>query len=48
MTQEPEMVTIVVDGEERQVPAGELLIKAAQDLESRVRRVASDRFSTCA
>lgn len=28
---EQEMVTIVIDGEERQVPAGELLIKAAQD-----------------
>ncbi|HEX6947887.1 MAG TPA: NADH-quinone oxidoreductase subunit NuoG [Acidimicrobiia bacterium] len=31
MTTEREMVTITVDGEERQVPAGELLIKAAQD-----------------
>ena len=28
---EPELVTITIDGEERQVPAGELLIKAAQD-----------------
>jgi NADH-quinone oxidoreductase subunit G len=28
---EREMVTVVVDGEERQVPAGELLIRAAQD-----------------
>ena len=27
----PEMVTITVDGEERRVPAGELLIKAAED-----------------
>jgi NADH-quinone oxidoreductase subunit G len=27
----PDLVTIVVDGEERQVPAGELLIQAAED-----------------
>jgi NADH-quinone oxidoreductase subunit G len=31
MTEERELVTITIDGEERQVPAGELLIKAAQD-----------------
>ncbi|MFO7299024.1 MAG: NADH-quinone oxidoreductase subunit NuoG [Actinomycetes bacterium] len=31
MTTERQMVTITVDGEERQVRAGELLIKAAQD-----------------
>lgn len=29
--EQQELVTITVDGEERQVPAGELLIKAAQD-----------------
>jgi NADH-quinone oxidoreductase subunit G len=31
VSEQPELVTITVDGEERQVPAGELLIKAAQD-----------------
>lgn len=31
MTEERKFVTITIDGEERQVPAGELLIKAAQD-----------------
>jgi NADH-quinone oxidoreductase subunit G len=29
--QQPEMVTVTIDGVERQVPPGELLIKAAQD-----------------
>lgn len=31
MSEQPELVTITIDGEERRVPAGELLIKAAED-----------------